>query len=565
MKTHFAVLGVTLLLLTMSAPAAIRAQDDCPPPIQFYRFQQQTRATVTAEAGINLRAEPSTGAALVGNVPDGADLVLDDEPPPVCADGYRWQHAEYAGLAGWVAEGRGGEAGYNLAPVILRSGQAGRASYQYDERLAGQIETRVTAPDGSEPGYDEAQFNLYAFGVGITEMPRTLRVYRTAEFAADSSYAQTVEQVRGLLHDHLNQEPLSEAALPLFPPLAGSEAHQTQLRFVDFEGGSGVRALVLYRDENGNGTLAYRFIGLTRDGETLLSLTFPLEVGALSGDLATAAATVEAMQPGQFTPALDLLDSLAASLRVDRAEGVVMTDPNAAVTDVAFGGIAFTLPSALAERVEFDLIAPDGNLAQMSMRGPQPGRTTVTFVGYPDANSLRDPILNVIDTTTAPEGASQFEQGVARLRALLDEQPVLATALSPNEDPVAQGLVGGAEPLFIQPRYVTFEGGRGIRYLTLFTQNRVMNVEPHDLYYAFEGLSDDGRYQIYALFPLSGSYPITSESYDPADVSGGVEGMDAREQAYIAALSQELDGIAGEAFTPTLEALDAVIGSLRVD
>ena len=565
MKPIHAVASAALLFLTVTSQSiGVRPQDDCPPPIMFYTFEHEMRATVTAGAGINLRAEPSTSGAIVADVPAGADILLDEATPPVCADGYRWQRAHYAGLDGWAAEGRGGDAGYNLTPVILRGQRVGRVSYQYDERLAGQIDTRAVAPEGDQPGYDEAQFNRYEFGVGITEQPRYLRVYRTSDFAPGSAFGETVEQVRDLLHARINQEPF-EVALPLLPPLEGSDPHHAQAAFVDFDGGSGVRTLVVYTGANGSGTLVYRFVGLTNDGDYLMSMTFPLQINAVAASTPEAVATeIKDWLPRAFTPGLDLLDRMAASIHVDRAEGVVTTDPTTPLTEVAFGNMRFALPSTLARRVEFDLVAPDGDIARMSMAGPQPGRVSVQFVGYLNENTLRDPILNVIDDASAPAGASQFTQGMERLRDFLETQPALATAEYPEEDAVAQRLVGGPEALFIQPEYVAFAGGHGVRYLTTFSQNYVFDVQPHSLYYVFEGLSDDGRYQIYAIFPVGGDYTIATPPWDLSAITGGVEAMQQREREYIAALSRELDGVAADAFAPGLDVLDGVIESLVV-
>src|SRR5690606_30637626 len=123
---------------------------------------------------------------------------------------------------------------------------------------------------------------------------------------------------------------------------------------------------------------------------------------------------------------------------------------------------------------------------------------------------------------------------------------------------------GPGEPLFIQPARVTFDGGRGIRYLTTFTQNHVSDVRPQSLYYVFEGLTDDGSALVYAQFPLDGSFDLATLPLDTSNIEGGVAGLYEREAVYVADVSRELDGIEAGAFTPDLTALDAIIGSLRV-
>lgn len=55
----------------------------------------------------NLRAEPSTNSARVGQIPgDGIFHVLEG---PVCAENFAWWRVDYQGTVGWTVEGQGSE------------------------------------------------------------------------------------------------------------------------------------------------------------------------------------------------------------------------------------------------------------------------------------------------------------------------------------------------------------------------------------------------------------------------------------------------------------------------
>jgi hypothetical protein len=70
------------------------------------RLQVGTSARVVMGQGANnLRSEASTGATLLGTIPEGAVISVTDGP--VCADGYAWWQVEYNGQTGWTAEGEG--------------------------------------------------------------------------------------------------------------------------------------------------------------------------------------------------------------------------------------------------------------------------------------------------------------------------------------------------------------------------------------------------------------------------------------------------------------------------
>lgn len=68
------------------------------------------QAVITVGAGdaANIRATPSTSAALAGTAPDGAIVSIVDGP--TSAEGYRWWLVNWSGAIGWVIEG-------SLAPI----------------------------------------------------------------------------------------------------------------------------------------------------------------------------------------------------------------------------------------------------------------------------------------------------------------------------------------------------------------------------------------------------------------------------------------------------------------
>jgi len=76
------------------APVAAPATD--PPPTPLSRT-----ATVTAQDGLNLRADHNSSAALVGILPSGTRVTIVGEP--VQAGGYTWWNVEVGDRRGWCA------------------------------------------------------------------------------------------------------------------------------------------------------------------------------------------------------------------------------------------------------------------------------------------------------------------------------------------------------------------------------------------------------------------------------------------------------------------------------
>jgi hypothetical protein len=112
-----------------------------------------------------------------------------------------------------------------------------------------------------------------------------------------------------------------------------------------------------------------------------------------------------------------------------------------------------------------------------------------------------------------------------------------------------------AQVFCARPEYVEFNGGRGIRYLTAFSQGILPLVES-SVSYTFQGLSEDGEIYFAGTFPvLTGIFP--SEAHPP------VEGQ--QPQNVTIAQLIELNSQSEDLFQPALGQLDALVKSLRVE
>ncbi len=115
---------------------------------------------------------------------------------------------------------------------------------------------------------------------------------------------------------------------------------------------------------------------------------------------------------------------------------------------------------------------------------------------------------------------------------------------------------------------ISFQNGDGIRFITEYGQYPAP-VNNHELFYHFQGFSNDGNYYIVAIFPITA--PGLGESSDPesAPAIGGVAypnmgDASANWQSYYGAATNLLDATSPEVFTPSLSQLDALIQSMWV-
>ncbi len=94
-------------------------------------------------------------------------------------------------------------------------------------------------------------------------------------------------------------------------------------------------------------------------------------------------------------------------------------------------------------------------------------------------------------------------------------------------------------------------------------------INNDELIYHYEGLTDDGQYYVVAILPVAApGLPEDGQPGSPVP-AGGVpvpdwNDMNANWIGYYGEVRQMLQGLEPGAFTPNLDQLDALIGSLTI-
>ena len=118
-------------------------------------------------------------------------------------------------------------------------------------------------------------------------------------------------------------------------------------------------------------------------------------------------------------------------------------------------------------------------------------------------------------------------------------------------------LINAAQVIHSQAKYLDFQNGSGVRFLTQYGQDIFPIVNQH-LFYTFQGLTQDGAYYVAAAFPID-----AAGIPDEPDISDW-EAFSAGYQDYLAETVTQLDALSSDQFEPDLALLDSVIQSLRV-
>lgn len=180
---------------------------------------------------------------------------------------------------------------------------------------------------------------------------------------------------------------------------------------------------------------------------------------------------------------------------------------------------------------------------------PQYRRLTLT--GYSVTEHRLQPqiiIYTVADLAPANETMGKY---AADLQALLNSHQVGAQI---------PFLPVSNEGQLIRPRmeFMDFKSGQGIQFLTQLSQGMTV-INNHELIFAYQGLTNDGKYYISAIFPVTNAaLPAGSEMTD------GQKKLLEDFPSYQSATMDLLEDQPADSFTPDLNALSALIRSIEV-
>ena len=215
-------------------------------------------------------------------------------------------------------------------------------SFQFDPSLAqgatGSSIPAVSASDPNAPPFAVAPTHIQFSFTGYahpSRMTPQLEVYPVVEFSQLSPQAKNeIGDLAKLLSTH----DLSAQSLPFLPFQNAGQMMHSQVSFLSFRSGTGVRYLTQYAQAYvliNNQWIFYTFQGLTSDGKYYLSAVLPVSCTQLSDQdipttkaqqdllmnhfpsyLATVVPQLDGLGSNQFQPSLEQLDALVRSLAV---------------------------------------------------------------------------------------------------------------------------------------------------------------------------------------------------------------------------------------------------------
>jgi putative hemolysin len=224
--------------------------------------------------------------------------------------------------------------------------------------------------------------------------------------------------------------------------------------------------------------------------------------------------------------------------------------------EAAYGGVRFFYDTAVAVGVAGETVA-----AEEYMNGEIiPEHIRLSFSNYALSAAFHEPRLYVYPVSEFETDGVAADR-VASLRGLLDggQLPAPGGGFEAATIP-SLPLFNAGQLLHTQVAFVNFQGGQGVRFLTEYAQYYAP-INNSDLFYTFQGLTDDGQYYVAAILPVA--HP--SLPADASQIPGGdADAFANNYETYANDMALQLAGYGATEFTPDLVLLDAMIASLEV-
>jgi len=215
-------------------------------------------------------------------------------------------------------------------------------------------------------------------------------------------------------------------------------------------------------------------------------------------------------------------------------------------------GLVFKLPIEVAESATVSAVLPD-DPAESWLDFALPERRVINFSGYNIQNHFHTPVIYIYPLQKLIDAGQYGETMATMLQALLDDSSI---DLQMDADLPFLPPFNAAQVFHVLEKRLESEHGRGIRYLTLYSQ-AIVGVTSYEIFYTYQGLSVDGRYYIAAVLPINSSLlPDAQLSNDELD-----QIVDEYSD-YIEGMTETVRAENGGVLTPSLEALDAMMMSL---
>lgn len=121
--------------------------------------------------------------------------------------------------------------------------------------------------------------------------------------------------------------------------------------------------------------------------------------------------------------------------------------------------------------------------------------------------------------------------------------------------------IEASQDLRVQVKYLDFSNGDGIRFIAHYGFE-VAPFTNENLFYAFQGVTNNKRYYVAFYYPVSAS--VLPDTYKDTNIADDYEAFAERYETYRRETIETLEQLVSKSYTPILDQLDAMLESLQI-
>jgi len=273
--------------------------------------------------------------------------------------------------------------------------------------------------------------------------------------------------------------------------------------------------------------------------------------------LACGGTVPSASQPNLETVVAATLQAITQQVANNPA---ATSQPEATGISVSFQNVQFVIPEGLASGASSEVI-PAADEASGGPWGVAPEYIEFVLMDYSPRDEFRPPVIRIYPAQEYAAVNSWAQSSLAKLQAILASPSMPLT----NENLSTIPFNGAAAQQYAaQAKIISFANGSGVRMTSQYAQFPGPILKDGS-YYHYEGLTNDGKYMVAIMVPVTLPIQATAENPSaddvvyPSDISDTIA-LD----AYFQGVTDLLNAATPDSFQPNLNVLDALIQSIQI-
>lgn len=227
-------------------------------------------------------------------------------------------------------------------------------------------------------------------------------------------------------------------------------------------------------------------------------------------------------------------------------------------TPISFENVSFVIPEGLASGANPES-APAISEGSGAPWETAPAHVKIALISYQLQGKFHEAAVYIYPADEYGQANPSAAEQIDRLQKILSGATMLIETLPRIAWFNAKPLIAA------RIQMIPFQNGMGVRTLTQYAQY-FAPINNNELFYHFQGLTSDNKYYVIAVLPLTAPILPADEKPGATVPQGGVPiptdiGVN---NSYYISVTEKLNSIAPDEYSPSLSTLDALIQSILV-